>query len=94
MEDSSLVDTKINASSRLDSSHGASFGRLYGSSSWCSSSASPSAYLQIDLGQVKTVTGVATQGNPSSDKWVTNYNIGYGYNGKTWISGAAYQVRW
>ena len=42
--------------------------------------------LQVDLGQVKTVTGVATQGDPSSDKWVKTYFISYSYDSLSWLN--------
>ena len=40
--------------------------------------------LQVDLGQVKTVTGVATQGDPSSDKWVKTYSISHSFDTISW----------
>ena len=33
---------------------------------------------------MKTVTGVATQGDPSSDKWVKTYLISYSYDSSSW----------
>ena len=57
--------------------------RLYSQSSWCISSTTD-LYLQVDLGRVKTVTGVATQGDPSSDKWVKKYFVSYRYVSSSW----------
>ena len=81
----------ITASSEL-SGHVASYSRLYGTDSWCSSSPSLPQYLQADFNQIVTVTGVATQGDAQRDNWVTNYLIRYGYDGKTWISYETGQV--
>ena len=85
----------IRASSILDNAHKASFSRLYGAASWCSSLASAPQYLEVDFRKVVTVTGVATQGDAtsSSDKWVTSYAISYGYDKQTWINYAAGQVK-
>ena len=84
-------DFTITASSEL-SSHKAVWSRLYGTDGWCSSSVSLPQYLQADLGQIVTVTGVATQGDNKRDNRVTSYLIRYGYDGKTWISYGAGQV--
>ena len=85
-------DFTITASSE-DSSYRADFSRLYGTHGWCSSSVSRlPQYLQADFNQIVTVTGVATQGDARRDNRVTSYLIGYGYDGKTWISYGAGQV--
>ena len=39
---------------------------------------------QVDLLQVKTITGIATQGNPSSNKWTKTYLIRYRYGSSSW----------
>ncbi|KAK3738382.1 hypothetical protein QZH41_017221 [Actinostola sp. cb2023] len=70
----------MTSSSSSNNSHDASHCRLYGSSSWCSSTTSNTEYIQVDLGQVKTVTGIATQGNPTQDKWVKSYKVSYGFS--------------
>jgi len=67
IEDGRIQVSRMHASSEVDASHAAGFGRLYGSSSWCSALSSSSEYLQVDLGQMMTVTGVATQGDATSD---------------------------
>ena len=84
----------ITASSILDNDHRASYSRLYGYASWCSSSASAPQYLEVNFRKVVTVMGVATQGDAtsSSNKWVTSYAISYGYDKQTWINYAAGQV--
>uniref|UniRef100_A0A6P8GYK1 Uncharacterized protein LOC116286842 n=1 Tax=Actinia tenebrosa TaxID=6105 RepID=A0A6P8GYK1_ACTTE len=84
LENSHIPDSRITSSSSLDNSHAASHGRLYGSSSWCSSSSSNTEYIQVDLGEAKTVTGIATQGDKDLDKWVTSYKMGYSFDNRYW----------
>ena len=83
----------LTASSELDSRHKAGYSRLYGITSWCSSSVSPPQYLEADFRKVITVTGIATQGDNEADKWVTSYAISYGYDKQTWFNYASGQVR-
>ena len=85
VEDGRIQAPQMRASSEVDASHAAGFGRLYGSSSWCSALSSSSEYLQVDLGQMMTVTGVATQGDPTSDKWVTRYSVQFGDFNTRWF---------
>ncbi|KXJ16676.1 Coagulation factor VIII [Exaiptasia diaphana] len=79
-----LGDIKITSSSTVDNSHDASDGRLYGNTSWCSSTSSNSEYIQIDFGKMVTLTGIATQGDHTMDKWVKTYIIKYSINGIQW----------
>ena len=41
-------------------------------------------YLQIDLGGVYWVCGVATQGRSVDDEWTTKYKINLSMNNITW----------
>ncbi|XP_048579550.1 lactadherin-like isoform X2 [Nematostella vectensis] len=81
-----LIDDAIPDSAMSASSGSASAGRLYGGSSWCSTSSSVSEYLQVDLGGVRTVLGVATQGSPGEEKWVKTYNLQYSGDGTRWLT--------
>ncbi|XP_048579368.1 receptor-type tyrosine-protein phosphatase S isoform X3 [Nematostella vectensis] len=78
-----ILDSQMTSSSN-DGAYTASAGRLYGGSSWCSSTSANNEYLQVDLGGVKTVTGVATQGSRTQSKWVTRYVIKYSFTGTEW----------
>ena len=84
IENKGVADTEMASSSRLNNTHTSSHGRLYGATSWCSSTSSVNEYIQVDLGQVKTVTGIATQGDPTNDKWIKTYTIRYSLNGNSW----------
>ncbi|XP_048579514.1 uncharacterized protein LOC5502674 isoform X2 [Nematostella vectensis] len=81
-----LMDDVIPDSAMSASSGSASAGRLYGNSSWCSTSSSVSEYLQVDLGGVMTVSGVATQGSHGEEKWVKTYNLQYSGDGTRWLT--------
>ena len=57
---------------------------IYSNTSWCSSklpgssSSEETESLRIDLGSICMVTGIAMTGNPSSDSWVTTFDITHG----------------
>ncbi|EDO33997.1 predicted protein, partial [Nematostella vectensis] len=82
LEDKGVVNEKMTSSSKLNNSYSASAGRLYGGSSWCSATSSQAEYLQVDLGRVTRVTGIATQGSPTKDKWVTLYSVKHSDDGQ------------
>ena len=44
-------------------------------------SSDPNPYYQVDLGQVETISAVATQGRNSHPQWVTSYSIQYSNDG-------------
>jgi hypothetical protein len=63
---------------------------------WAAGSASPGEYLQVDLGSVKMITNVSTQGRPSRhDQWVTEYTVSYSNDTNNWknYEGDCVQVR-
>ena len=81
---STIRDYRFSASSTLSSSR-PSNGRLNGVNAWIPSSNSNSNdYLQIDLGSVYFVCGVATQGNPSADDWTKMYKIETSIDNTNW----------
>ena len=60
-------------------------GRLTGSNTWLpSSNNNDSDFLQIDLGSVYFVCGVATQGNPNAEDWTVTYKIETSLNNVNW----------
>ena len=93
MENGTITDRQISASSENSSDHAAFQGRLsFQATSVKSGSWSPSTavdqWLQIDLAnQYTKVTRVATQGrnagNCNCNQWVTKYNLQYSYHGVT-----------
>ena len=56
---------------------------------WCSAESSPvSDYLQVDLGSVKAVTGLAIQGHGigNGQDYVTKFKIDYSTDGSNWLT--------
>ena len=74
-DSSDISDQRFSASSSL-SGRSASDGRLKGSNAWIpATDNNNNDFLQIDLGSVYFVCGVATQGNPNNDYWTKTYKI-------------------
>eukprot|EP00795_Rhopilema_esculentum_P000852 gene852-10600_t len=59
---------------------------LHHKTQWCSKTYSTVSkeYLQVDLGVVKLVSGIAMQGHSSSSDRVTEFQIQYSENGVSW----------
>ena len=87
MENGSITDAQISASSQWDANHAAHQGRLHFTArprkpgSWTPRKDDPHPWLQIDLGsQYIKVKRVATQGRNSNNRWyewVTRYKMQY-----------------
>ena len=88
MENGTISDRQIAASSQLDADHAATQGRLNfkatanKAGSWSAGSNDFSQWLQVDLSIQNTkVTRVATQGRDDSPQWVTKYKLQYSNDG-------------
>jgi RHS repeat-associated protein len=82
-----LANANITASSIYGSGYEAWRGRLFdqsGSANWSAGTNNANQYLQIDLGVVKSVDGIATQGRFNTDQWVTSYKVAYSVDGANW----------
>ena len=77
MENGTISDSKISASSVQSPSTPAKNGRLnYTSgSSWCAKASDSNSYLQIDLQTLHIICAVSTQGNSQADQWVKTYTL-------------------
>ena len=93
MEDRSIADNKITASSfRSDSSkdYKAAYGRLNSlpagkmGGAWCADQSDRSPFIEIDLGKEMTISGVATQGQSQEPNWVTRYSITHSREKSNW----------
>lgn len=92
LENRQISDSQLTASS-FSTEHLPSQGRLNnilkqlnGSAlwdSWCAGAEDSSQYLQVDLAEVKNVSGVATQGSVMGT-WVTKYMLNYSSDGYQW----------
>ncbi|KAM6984695.1 C-type mannose receptor 2-like [Aplochiton taeniatus] len=82
VEDKTLPDEQLTASSSM-SAMGPSLGRLNSDSCWMPTNPSNS-WIQVDLGQVRKVTGVVIQGCAQADYWVTRFKVQYSTDGTSW----------
>ena len=92
MENQTITDAQITASSQANSIHAASHARLNfqeienkASGAWAADESDKNPWLQVDLGaRYAKVTRVATQGrnSPTYPQWVTKYKLQYGDNGE------------
>ncbi len=75
-----------------DANYQAAYGRLHGSrgDGWCAaSSSSDDDWLQVNLGRMIHVCGVATQGDGTHDpydEWVTDFKLSFSSDGSTWTT--------
>ncbi|EDO30171.1 predicted protein, partial [Nematostella vectensis] len=93
IEDGSIPDSSITASSRFGPSYSPYYGRLNNQAvsekqfgAWAAKINQKGEYLQVDLGRVTLVTHVATQGRDDFPQWVTKYTVNYSLTGEQWQS--------
>ena len=51
---------------------------LNSGTAWCATVQDRNQYLQVDFRKKKTINGIAIQGDPTSDKWTTKFQLKYG----------------
>ncbi len=90
MESGKIPDNAITASSFYNNNYKPAYGRLnkdIGTCAWTTAAGRKSnSWFQVDLGQLATVTGIATQGScKAGAEWTTSYTVSYGTSGKKWI---------
>lgn len=89
MENGTILDSQISASSVFDPNHAAQQARLHfkagrgKAGSWSAEKNDNSQWLQVDLHQTTRVTEIATQGRNAYKQWVTQYKLQYGEDGHT-----------
>jgi hypothetical protein len=82
-----LGDEAYSASSEFNKNHAAKLARANSEpkfANWSSKKCDENQWIQIDLGEVKTVWGVCTQGRFNQDQWVKSYNLFVSSDGKSW----------
>ncbi|XP_067232917.1 C-type mannose receptor 2-like [Chanodichthys erythropterus] len=82
VEDGNVTNSMLSASSSL-SGNGPDKGRLNGNSCWMPS-AYANSWIQVNVGQLKKITGVVIQGCPSTEHWVTKFKIQTSTDGLSW----------
>ena len=86
MENGKIPSSAITASSSYNAELVPNFARLNSPSAWAIGvSAAPPQWLQVDLGGVVAVKGVATQGRRLVNQWVTSYFVSSSVNGIEWV---------
>ncbi|KXJ04232.1 Neuropilin-1 [Exaiptasia diaphana] len=85
MESGVIPDSNITASSNYGSGYAPAKARLNfvqdgAAAAWASASKSVGEWIQVDLGKLTNVTGIATQGNYENE-WVTSYSLKYSVDG-------------
>ena len=82
-----IPDNQMTASSQYGDGYQAAYGRLNGDrgDGWCAKgSSSNDDWLQVDLGTVYQVCGIATQGDRNGNEWVTAFTVSYSSDGNVW----------
>ncbi|XP_078668084.1 lactadherin-like isoform X1 [Branchiostoma floridae x Branchiostoma belcheri] len=90
MESAAIPDGSITASSFMTNGYEPYHGRLNGADGlgcWMSFHNPIREWLQVDLGEMKTITGTVIQGNEMYvQRWVTTYKLQYSAGGVGWIT--------
>ncbi|XP_013164723.1 PREDICTED: neurexin-4 isoform X1 [Papilio xuthus] len=79
-----VANAKLSATSSLRD-RGPDNAKLYGLNAWTASESDFDQQLVIDLGVVRNVTRIATQGRAHSQEFVQEYHISYGSNGLDYV---------
>ncbi|RMX54469.1 hypothetical protein pdam_00013189 [Pocillopora damicornis] len=83
MQSGDIKDSQITASSYrpADLPH---YGRLHNGKYWCAKEKKRDEYIQIDLGQLRTVNKILIQGRGNWYDWVTGFFLYYSDDGQRW----------
>jgi len=85
MEDGSLRDENLSASSSYNSAFSAASGRLGRALAWCAATSDQKQYLAIDIGKLAIVKGVITQGfDAPLPHFVKKFYVSYSEDNKLW----------
>ena len=86
-DNNTIPDARFTASSVYSCSYKPHFGRLNETrpnGGWCPRRTNRTEYLQVDMGVVRSVCGVATQGESVDHVWTTSYRLQLSTNNITW----------
>lgn len=89
IQDKRIPDGAFTSSSMHNYQHGPERARLHQPNNgrdigaWAAKYNNKKQWLQIDLGAVSTLTGIATQGRHGAKQWVTSYYVQYSHNCQT-----------
>ena len=91
MQDKRITDAHLTSSSMHDRHHGPWRARLQqrnsgGRGAWSARHNNRKQWIQVNLGTITRVKGVATQGRYEANQWVTSYKVSYSVNGLKFYS--------
>lgn len=92
MESGKIADSQIAASTQRHAICGACNARLNlvgsrdNAGAWSAGVCNSNQWLQVDLGLIREVTGIMTQGRQDADECVQSYTISYSVDGTTFTS--------
>ncbi|KAM8980872.1 contactin-associated protein-like 2 [Sarcophilus harrisii] len=84
---SALPHVVFSSSSSMSSSYSPGYAKLNkrgGAGGWSPSDSDHYQWLQVDFGNRKQISAIATQGRYSSSDWVTQYRMLYSDTGRNW----------
>ena len=79
-----LPECRLSASSIYDWNLSPAHSMLNTQTAWSPALANTNQYIQVDLGELRQITAVATQGR-NNNQWVTSYTISHSSDGTTYI---------
>ncbi|XP_022804380.1 zinc metalloproteinase-disintegrin-like kaouthiagin-like [Stylophora pistillata] len=86
MQNGEIKDSQITASSARKGEPAQNARLNLKGKYWCAGEKSKSEYLQVDLGEVKTVSKVLIQGRGTWYSWVTGFFLHYSDDGQRWAT--------
>lgn len=81
MENNKIPDSSIKASSEYSQGSKASNGRLHNLKAWSARVLDTHQWLEVDFGNLTTVSVIATQGRQDVNQWITEYRVSYSFDG-------------
>ena len=63
---------------------------INGNGGWCTANGGTGSTMIIDIGAVRPIAGVATQGRSDNDQWVAQYGIATSNDGSAWADAGSY----
>jgi hypothetical protein len=88
IEDRRIPERAFSSSSNWDNNHRASNARLNfirrarRTGGWSARHNKRGQWLQVDIGSLARVTGIATQGRQDTKQWVTRFYVSYSTDGR------------
>eukprot|EP00058_Branchiostoma_floridae_P010640 XP_002596128.1 hypothetical protein BRAFLDRAFT_66146 [Branchiostoma floridae] len=92
MENGDIHDSQLAASGSWNYQHGPERARLHqgqgggGAGAWCAATNDPNQWIEVDLLNPTSVTGIQTQGRADYDQWVETFQIQYSDDRSTWTT--------